>query len=154
MQEQRSAADLLREATARTAATWSQEAKKQRAHLRLRLVELVVAVRRQYLSSGGKPLSHWDDIDARLRLALRTTGTLEALVERWLRDLRIPTPDSSVSLALCRLRDEVELQREAGWVASDRALFSLLDQQRALAMAEAREAVELAKAARTMEDGR
>lgn len=154
MQEQRSAADLLREATARTAATWSPEAKKQRAHLRSRLVELVVAVRRQYLSSGGKPLSHWDDIDARLRLALRTTGTLEALVERWLRDLRIPTPDSSVSLALCRLRDEVELQREAGWVASDRALFSLMDQQRALAMAEAREAVELAKAARTMEDGR
>jgi hypothetical protein len=154
VQEQRSAADLLREATARTAATWSLEAKKQRAHLRLRLVELVVAVRRQYLSSGGKPLSHWDDIDARLRLALRTTGTLEALVERWLRDLRIPTPDSSVSLALCRLRDEVELQREAGWVASDRALFSLMDQQRALAMAEAREAVELAKAARTMEDGR
>jgi len=152
--ERASAADLLREATARTAATWSPEAKKQRAQLRARLVDLVVAVRRQYLSSGGKPLSHWDDIDARLRLALKTTGTLEALVERWFRDLRMPTPDNSTSLALCRLRDEIEAQREAGWVASDRALFHLFDQQRALAMAEARELVEAAKAARTMEDGR
>jgi hypothetical protein len=66
----------------------------------------------------------------------------------------MPTPDNSTSLALCKLRDEVEAQREAGWVASDRALFHLIDQQRALAMAEARELVEAAKAARTMEDGR
>jgi hypothetical protein len=73
---------------------------------------------------------------------------MEALVERWLRDLRIPLPDSLTSSALLSFRDEVEQQRGAGWITSDRALFQLLETQRALAMAEARELVEKARAER------
>lgn len=152
MTERTSAADQLREATQRMTVARSPEALSRQKALRALMVDLIVAIRRQYLMNGGKPLSHWDDIDARLRLALRTTGTMEALVERWLRDLRIPTPDNSVSLVLVRLRDELADQRAQGWLASDRALFQQLDHWRALAIAEAREQVERIKAERRMED--
>jgi hypothetical protein len=149
MTEQKPSAErALRSATERIAHSRSPEAKHAQRLLRWRFADLIVAVRRQYLSNGGKPMTNWEDLDARLRLALRTTGSMEALVERWLRDLRIPLPDSLTSSALLSFRDEVEQQRGAGWITSDRALFQLLETQRALAMAEARELVERARAER------
>lgn len=149
MTEQRPSAEReLRAATERIAHTRSPEAKHAQRKLRWSFANLIVAVRRQYLANGGKPMTNWEDLDARLRLALRTTSTMEALLERWLRDLRIPLPDSLTSSVLLRFRDEVEEQRGAGWISSDRALFQLLETQRALAMAEAREQVELARAER------
>jgi hypothetical protein len=149
MTEQKPSAErALRSATERIAHSRSPEAKHAQRLLRWRFADLIVAVRRQYLANGGKPLTNWEDLDARLRLALRTTGSMEALVERWLRDLRIPLPDSLTSSALLSFRDEVEQQRGAGWITSDRALFQLLETQRALAMAEARELVEKARAER------
>lgn len=153
MTEQKPSAErALRVATERIAHTRSPEAKHAQRMLRARLSSLIVAVRRQYLANGGKPMSNWEDLDARLRLALRTTGTMEALLDRWLRDLRIPLPDSSTSSAMLAFRDEVEEQRGAGWIASDRALFQLLETQRALAMAEAREMVERARAERVAQN--
>lgn len=149
MTEQKPSAErALRSATERIAHSRSPEAKHAQRLLRWRFADLIVMVRRQYLANGGKPLTNWEDLDARLRLALRTTGSMEALVERWLRDLRIPLPDSLTSSALLSFRDEVEQQRGAGWITSDRALFQLLETQRALAMAEARELVEKARAER------
>jgi len=149
MTEQKPSAErALRSATERIAHSRSPEAKHAQRLLRWRFADLIVAVRRQYLANGGKPMTNWEDLDARLRLALRTTGSMEALVERWLRDLRIPLPDSLTSSALLSFRDEVEQQRGAGWITSDRALFQLLETQRALAMAEARELVEKARAER------
>lgn len=153
MTEQKPSAErALRAATERIAHTRSPEAKHAQRMLRARLSNLIVAVRRQYLANGGKPMSNWEDLDARLRLALRVTGTMEALLDRWLRDLRIPLPDSSTSSAMLAFRDEVEEQRGAGWIASDRALFQLLETQRALAMAEAREMVERARAERVAQN--
>lgn len=149
MTEQKPSAErALRSATERIAHSRSPEAKHAQRLLRWRFADLIVMVRRQYLANGGKPMTNWEDLDARLRLALRTTGSMEALVERWLRDLRIPLPDSLTSSALLSFRDEVEQQRGAGWITSDRALFQLLETQRALAMAEARELVEKARAER------
>lgn len=149
MTEQKPSAErALRSATERIAHSRSPEAKHAQRLLRWRFADLIVAVRRQYLANGGKPMTNWEDLDARLRLALRTTGSMEALVERWLRDLRIPLPDSLTSSALLSFRDEVEQQRGAGWITSDRALYQLLETQRALAMAEARELVEKARAER------
>ena len=146
--EKPSAERALRNATERIARTRSPEAKQAARDLRWTLAMLIVAVRRQYLANGGKPMTNWEDLDARLRLALRTTGTMEALLDRWLRDLRIPLPDSSTSSAMLAFRDEIEGQRSAGWIASDRALFQALETHRALAMAEAREMVERARAER------
>ena len=149
MTEQKPSAErALRSATERIAHSRSPEAKHAQRLLRWRFADLIVAVRRQYLANGGKPMTNWEDLDARLRLALRTTGSMEALVDRWLRDLRIPLPDSLTSSALLSFRDEVEQQRGAGWITSDRALYQLLETQRALAMAEARELVEKARAER------
>lgn len=149
MTEQKASAEReLRNVTERIAHTRSPEAKQAQRDLRLHLSMLIVAVRRQYLANGGKPMTNWEDLDARLRLALRTTGTMEAMLDRWLRDLRIPLPDSSTSSAMLAFRDEIEGQRSAGWIASDRALFQALETHRALAMAEAREMVERARAER------
>lgn len=86
-----SSADLLAQATRAAAAARGPEARESQRYLRAALVTLIVHVRRQYLAAGGKPLTNWEDIDKRLRLALRTTATIEAMVDRWIRELRIPS---------------------------------------------------------------
>ncbi len=72
------------------------------------LVQFLMCVRREYLqTSGCSPLKHWDQMQTRLRLAARTSETLEELVSTLLRKLQILAPGQPLCKAISSLRSAV-----------------------------------------------
>lgn len=54
------------------------------------LVEYVLEVRRDYLASGASALTHWTQIEQRLRASARTTATAAEWASDVARRLRLP----------------------------------------------------------------
>ena len=62
-------------------------------------VNLVLAVRAQYLAGGANAIDHWDQLATRMRVATRTTVSPEQWVSTLLRRLKINTPSVDTSRA-------------------------------------------------------
>lgn len=75
---------------------------------RQRTMDVILALRAQYLAMGGNSLTHWDQIAARATGALRTTTTAAQWTSEVLRRLRIVAPSSSLSLAMVALEADVD----------------------------------------------
>ena len=100
---------------------------QQRERLRTLTVEVILAVRREYLASGANALTHWDQIQDRMRMATRTTTSPEEWATALCRSLRLPALHSVSCLALLDLANAVrdmkcapswldQCEREYGWI--------------------------------------
>lgn len=87
--------------------------------LRTLTVEVVLAVRAEYLATPGvNVLKHWDQLQNRLRSAARTTATPEEWVTSLCRSLRLPSLHSASCSAVADLVHVVTEKRCAdGWLA-------------------------------------
>ena len=102
-------------------------------------VALVMETRAEFLASGVSALTHWDQLHARLLVAMRSSETIETLITAWRRGLRLGVPslgssgaaehlanmadadaqemiemlESEVGLVFARARLEAERRKEA-----------------------------------------
>ena len=108
------------------------------------LVRWVLAARAEFLAQGASSLSHWEQIETRMRAAAKMTTTASEWATRTLRGLRIVGGNRSLSLATAHLVATV----------SDRpgALLDLIDRESAYVLALARIEAERRKRARTAAD--
>lgn len=117
------------------------EAKKER--LRTLTVELVLAVRIEYLRSGqANVLKHWEQLESRLRAAAATCSNPEELATRYVRGLQLVGLSKESSRVLSELADYV---REQGCAID---WLELIDAESAYLMALARLQSEQRKEAR------
>jgi hypothetical protein len=121
---------------------------KQRERLRTATVELLLAVRTEYLRTpGANPLKHWEQLANRSLSAARTSATPEEWATQLQRRLQIPNMLSSGCSALMDLVHVVtELKAASAWLALVErehgylmAQTRLIAEQRADARAEAKE---------------
>lgn len=61
--------------------------------------DLILELRRAYLAAGASPLKHWDQLQARVRMAARTSSSLAEWVTSVSRSLNLSSPANSLSLA-------------------------------------------------------
>lgn len=113
-------------------------------------VDVVLAVRAQYLAAGANAIKHWDQITDRMRAATRTSAGPEAWLTKLSRDLKLSAPSRAAAEAAEALAEYVRRGGERGaraWLqlAEDESTFIIA---RARRLAEARsEARESARAA-------
>lgn len=114
---------------------------RKKEHLTDLTVDVVLAVRRQYLAGGANALRHWDQITERVRAATRTTAGPEEWMTKLLRDLQIASPSSDLAAGAEAL---VETARKYGV----RAWLALVEAEYAFIIARARRIAEERAAAR------
>jgi hypothetical protein len=106
-------------------------------------VAWVLALRREYLQSPQcNVMKHWDQIQDRMRLAARTSGSADEWVTAVRRSLRLSAP--SVDSSRCSDALVSEARDHAGGVE----FLELIEARHAYLMARARVAAEEAKTAR------
>lgn len=126
------------------------EARRER--LRTLTVELVLAVRAEYLRSGhGNVLKHWEQLETRLRAAAATCSSPEELGTRYARSLQLVALSKGASQVLSELADYV---REHGcaidWlqlIESESAYLMALARLQSEARKEQREAANISREA-------
>ncbi|MGE0493310.1 MAG: hypothetical protein AB7S38_29145 [Vulcanimicrobiota bacterium] len=79
----------------------------QREEIEGRTVDLILAVRREYLAGGANPLKHWDQLQDRIRVAARTSTSVAEWVTTLSRSLGLAAPSNSRSLAISKLAETV-----------------------------------------------
>lgn len=112
-------------------------------------VDVVMAVRAQYLAGGANAIKHWPQITDRMRAATRTTEGPEAWATKIMRDLKLPAPSKDTAAALEALVEFVRRGGERGtraWLATVEAesMFIIAKAQR---LAEERRSARDARAA-------
>ncbi len=119
--------------------------------VRLLVVDLMLAWRQQFLAGGGSALKQWEQIETRMvSAAKRSSGPMEwpTLVAR---GLRLPGPSKATSSAMLALVRHVDGLCSVGVLTPDRFL-GLIEAERGLLVALAREAVEKRREARDAVD--
>lgn len=108
------------------------------------VVRWVLAARAEFLAQGANSLSHWEQIETRMRAAAKMTTTAPEWMTRTLRGLRIVGQSRSLSLATVALAAAV----------GDRpgVLLDLIDRDSAYILALARSEAERRKRARVEAD--
>ena len=92
----------------------TEEAKE---HLRERTIDALLAIRREYLSSGqANPLKHWDQLQDRMRAAARTTSSAEEWTTAVMRGLQLSAPSKSSSGSLGALVAAVRKHGASPWL--------------------------------------
>lgn len=71
----------------------------KRELLRRRTVNVLLAVRSEYLNAGANPLKHWDQIQDRLRTAARTSVDAPGWITALSRSLGLSAPSRARCLA-------------------------------------------------------
>ena len=90
---------------------------EQRERLVGATVRVVLAVRRDYLSSpGSNVLKHWDQIQARMLGAARTATSVGEWFTLLVRRLQIQAPSRELAAAEAALRAEVAAVPLAAWL--------------------------------------
>lgn len=79
----------------------------QKEEVEDRTIDVILAVRREYLASGANPLKHWDQLQDRIRVAARTSTNVAEWVTTLSRSLGLSAPSNSRSLAISRLAETV-----------------------------------------------
>lgn len=117
---------------------------QEKERLRTLTMEVVLALRAMYLQAFGSTvvLSHWTQIQDRMRSATRTTANVEEWVTDICKNLRLPAPSSLASSAVFELAAYVREHAGAG------AWLDLIDREWGYIMAVSRETSEKRKAAR------
>lgn len=72
----------------------------QREHLVRLTVDVLLHLRRAYLSAGASPIRHWDQMSDRMRAAARTTASVPEWTTAIGRSLQIGAPGKSLSSAI------------------------------------------------------
>ena len=133
------------------------EANKER--LRSLTVDLVLALRAEYLHSGhGNVLKHWEQLETRMQAAARTSGSAEEFVTSYCNGLQLVGLGKPTSRALSELVDTVRemgcasewlamLDSTGGEISYIMALTRRSAEQRADARADANEAPVLSREA-------
>lgn len=67
--------------------------------LTVAVVDLVLAIRSEYLAGGGKALSHWDQLQSRLLVAARSSRDARRFVTRYAQGMRLGAPQADRSAA-------------------------------------------------------
>ncbi len=86
-------------------------------HLTDLTVDVVMELRRMFLATGANPLSHWDQIESRMRAATRTCAGPEEWCTKLCRDLRLSAPSNSLSSAMEDLTEAARRYGAARWLA-------------------------------------
>lgn len=105
------------------------------------VVRWVLAARAEFLAQGASSLSHWEQLETRMRAAAKTTTTAPEWMARTLRGLRIVGQSRSLSLATVHLAETVG--------ARHGALLDLIDRETPYVLALARVEAERRKRARS-----
>ena len=98
--------------------------------MRQHVVEYVLEVRREYLAAGNSALTHWTQIEQRLRASARTCATAREWTADVARRLRLGAASSS--------RSSVMADLVATAHGRDRAFLDLVERESPLVIAEAR----------------
>lgn len=77
------------------------------------LVTVLLEVRAAYLDAGGKVLTHWDQIQDRLRGAARTSESVEQWYTALARSLQLSTLTRAGSSSVVELVEAVGMDRDA-----------------------------------------
>lgn len=107
-----------------------------------RVVDLLMAVRAEYLGAGANALKHWDQIHDRAKLATRTSERLSEWCTTLRRRLNLGSPSSSTSSAIVALCAEVD--------ADDAEALDLIESEMGFVMARCRLEAERRKEERLM----
>lgn len=81
------------------------ETSDPREPIRAALVNLLLALRSEYLAAGANPLKHWDQLHERLRAAVVAAVSIPALVTALASSLKLQAPGSWRSSATVALAD-------------------------------------------------
>lgn len=135
---------------------WARpEAQHIRTLLRGRLVQLLLAVRGQYLADKlGSALGHYDAIAERLSLALAQASSSARLVDVLLTGLRITSPNRGLSEQIREFVAAVDAAVVARDYPTESAALRALEREKMLAIAELRLAVEERQEARAPKPSR
>ena len=98
--------------------------------MRGHLVEYVIEVRREYLANGASALTHWTQIEQRIRASARTTET----AAEWSCDVARRLRLGAASVA----RSSVMADLVASAAGRDRDVLDLVEREAPLVMAMAR----------------
>lgn len=110
---------------------WNEQ---QKSAVRDAVVRVVLAVRSAYLDSGASILTHWDQIQDRMRAAARTTASVEEWYTALVRSLQLAT------LAKASSSEVVELVNLVG--ENRRAFLDLIEAEYGYVIAKARVSLE------------
>jgi hypothetical protein len=109
------------------------------------LVDLVLALRAQYLAGGASPLKHWSQITERMRAAAAVTSGPREWCTELMRKLGVVAPSRETCSAVDELVTAVELK---GQGIGRRAFLALVDREWGYLIAEARARADERKAER------
>jgi hypothetical protein len=123
--------------------------KERKERLRNETVDLLLEMRAAYLA-GGSPnvLHHWDIMQSRMRIAARSTSSVEEWATSMSRALQLQAPSVSYSVSLRALADDVREVRAA------RDFLQLVEDEYGYLMALARGIAEQRKATKEAESVR
>lgn len=79
----------------------------QLEELRNLTVKVLLEMRSAYLAAGANPLKHWEQLQTRAEVAVRTSPSVEEWVSKMQRKLGLSGPSKSISSAATILSDEV-----------------------------------------------
>mgnify|MGYP000508561498 CR=1 FL=1 len=79
---------------------WSEQQKQE---VRDATVKVVLAIRSAYLDSGASILTHWDQLQDRMRAAARTTASVEEWYTALVRSLQLATLTKASSSSVVEL---------------------------------------------------
>jgi hypothetical protein len=89
-------------------------------------VDVILAMRNEYLRNGASPLKAWDQIQDRLRSATRQSAGVKDWVTNLGRALNLPSPSKARCLAIDRLSTEVDDKTAQEWLDMVEAQHSFL----------------------------
>ncbi len=103
-------------------------------HLSDLTVDVVLALRGQYLATGANALGHWDDLANAMKSATRTSTGPEEWLTSMSRRLRIVSPSRELSQASEVLTEAVRRHDVRAWLALvEREHFAMIARARRLA---------------------
>lgn len=79
-------------------------------------VQVILDARLMALRNGANPLKLWDQLQARMRAAVRTTTNAAEWATKFLRDLQIAAPSKDLSRSMAEL-DRLTTGKADGWLA-------------------------------------
>lgn len=128
-----------------------------RERLRTRTMQVILAMRAEYLVAGANPMRHWDQIQDRIRSAARQATDVPGWVTRVARSLGLGAPNNYRSSATIKLRSLVlEHDCSAAWlemIEEEHGYLMALARHESEQRRDAREAAEAEKKQAEAEGG-
>ena len=93
--------------------------KEDKSRLEDLTVALMLSIRSEFLASGAKALTHWEQLHTRMKRASLTTSSMQRCITKIYEGLRLGAPRSSTCSDIGRLSAAIaEIERgESAWMA-------------------------------------